>query len=236
MNYKPILIVAGEPNSIFLELFFKAQKKIKTKKPLILIASYNLLKLQMKRLNFKKKIRILDPNKLEIYKLNNKFINLININYDSRKAFEKISRKSNKYINSSFTEAFKIIKKFKLTKLINGPINKKTFFFNKNFLGITEYISKKFNVSNNAMLIYNKKLSVCPLTTHLPLKYVPNRISKKLISKKIKLIDNFYLKKFNFKPKIAVLGLNPHCESVSKFNEDEKIIKPVVNYLKKNNI
>ena len=231
MSYKPILIVAGEPNSIFLELFFKAQKKIKTKNPLILIASYKLLILQMKKLKFRKKIKVLDSNKIEINKLNNKFINLINIEYNSNKAFEKISRKSNKYINKSFIEAFKIIKKNKLTNLINGPVNKKTFL-NKNFLGITEYISKKFKVSNNAMLIYNKKLSVCPLTTHLPLKYVPNKISKKLISEKIKLINNFYLTKFNFKPKIAILGLNPHCESISKFNEDEKIIKPTVSFLK----
>ncbi len=233
MSYKPILIVAGEPNSVFLELFFKAQKKVKTKNPLILIASHKLLKLQMKRLKFKKKIKVLDSNKLEINKLNNKSINLININYNSTRAFEKISRKSNKYIDNSFNEAFKIIKKNKLINLINGPVNKKTFL-NKNFLGITEYISKKFNVSNNAMLIYNKKLSVCPLTTHLPLKYVPNKISKKLLSEKIKLIDNFYLTKFNLKPKIAVLGLNPHCESISKFNEDEKIIKPTVSFLKKN--
>ena len=41
------------------------------------------------------------------------------------------------------------------------------------------------------MLIYNKKLSVCPLTTHLPLKQVANKVSKKLISEKIELIDNF---------------------------------------------
>ena len=54
MKYKPIIIVAGEPNSIFLEIFFKAIKKYKTKHPLILIASYNLLKLQMKKLNYKK--------------------------------------------------------------------------------------------------------------------------------------------------------------------------------------
>ena len=46
------------------------------------------------------------------------------------------------------------------------------------------------------------------------------------------LVNNFYKKNFNFKPRIAVLGLNPHCESILKFNEDEKIIKPVINRLK----
>ena len=56
MNYKPILIVAGEPNSIFLEIFFKIYKKKKLKNPIILIAFLNLLNLQMKKLKFKKKL------------------------------------------------------------------------------------------------------------------------------------------------------------------------------------
>jgi len=55
MAYKPIIIVAGEPNSIFTEIFFKSLKIKKFKSPLILIASLNLVKLQMKNLNIKKK-------------------------------------------------------------------------------------------------------------------------------------------------------------------------------------
>ena len=61
------------------------------------------------------------------------------------------------------------------------------------------------------MLIYNKKLSVCPLTTHLPLKLVSKNINKKNIFIKVKLIDEFYRKQLKKKPKIAILGLNPHC-------------------------
>ena len=78
------------------------------------------------------------------------------------------------------------------------------------------------------MLIYNKKLSVCPVTTHLPLKQVSRNITKKLISEKIDLIDHFFLKHLKIKAKIAVTGLNPHCESISKFNEDEKLIPLVI--------
>ena len=83
------------------------------------------------------------------------------------------------------------------------------------------------------MLIFNKNLSVCPLTTHVPIKNVSNQINKKNIIDKVNLIKLFYKKNFNINPKIAVLGLNPHCESVNKFNEDEKIIKPAINYLKR---
>ncbi len=233
MNYKPILIVAGEPNSIFLEIFFKSLK-YKYNSPLILIASLNLVKLQMKKLKFKKKIKILDYKNLNKYKLNNKAINLINVNYKTKYAFEKISQKSNKYISKCFDIAFNIIRKEGFHKFINGPINKKTFL-KKNYLGITEYISKKFKVKNTAMLIYNKKLSVCPLTTHLPLKKVSKKINKSLIIEKIKLINNFYKLKKNIKPQIAVIGLNPHCESIDRYNEDDKIIKPTIKLLQKKN-
>ena len=232
MNYKKsILIVSGEPNSVFLELFFKAQKK-KNKFPIILITSEKLLKLQMNKLNFKKKIKLLDVNKLNHYKLDNSSINLINIRLNQKKAFEKISKKSNEFIRNSFEMAFKIIKKYRIYKFINGPISKKNFL-NKKYLGITEYISKKFNLKKTGMLIYNKNLSVCPITTHLPLKAVSKNITKKLITEKVKIIDNFYKNIIKKKPKIAILGLNPHCESIYKNNEDLNIIKPAVNNLKK---
>ena len=51
--------------------------------------------------------------------------------------------------------------------------------FTKKFLGITEYLSKKTNVNNEVMLIYNEKLSVSPVTTHIALKQVSKNISKK---------------------------------------------------------
>ena len=231
MNYSPILIVSGEPNSVFLELFFKVLKKDKINSPIILISSKKLLTLQMQKLEFKKKIKLLQISKLKFYKLDNKTINLIDVKYNPGKAFEKISKKSNIFIKNSFNLAFQIIKKNNIHKFINGPISKKQFLKNK-FLGITEYISEKFQANNTCMLIYNDTLSVCPITTHLPLKLVSKKINKKIISKNISLVNNFYEKKFNIKPRIAILGLNPHCESVHKYNEDEKIIKPIIQYLK----
>ncbi|WP_440933162.1 4-hydroxythreonine-4-phosphate dehydrogenase PdxA [Candidatus Pelagibacter sp.] len=232
MNSKYILIVSGEPNSIFSEVLFKALKKEKFKNPIILISSKKIIEIQMRHLKFKKKIKVLDFRKLNEYKLDNKSINLINVNYNQRRPFEKISKNSNKFISESFKLAIQIIKKYKIVKFINGPVVKKTFL-QKKYLGITEYISKKFNIMNNAMLIYNKDLSVCPLTTHLPLKSVTRKVTKNNIFDKIELINNFFKKKLNKKPKIAILGLNPHCESISKFNEDEKIIKPTIKLLNK---
>ena len=232
MNFNPILIVSGEPNSVFIELFLKVLTNNKIKSPIILISSKKLLSLQMKKLGFKKKIRLINASKLKFYKLDNKTINLIDVKYNPDKAFEKISSKSNIFIKNSFELAFKIIKKYKIVKFINGPISKK-FFLKKEFLGITEYISEKFLTKKTCMLIFNKKLSVCPITTHLPLKLVSKKITKKNIINKITLINTFYKKNLKFKPRIAILGLNPHCESIHAFNEDEKIIRPSIKYLKK---
>ena len=145
MNYSPILIVGGEPNSIFLEIFFKTLKFSKIKSPIILISSENILKKQMKKFNFKKKIKLLNYKNLQNQKLDNNSINLINVEFSQKKTFEKISNKSNKFIEKSFLVAFKILKKNKIYKFINGPISKKNFL-NKKYFGITEFISKKFRV------------------------------------------------------------------------------------------
>jgi len=230
MNYKPILIVHGEPNSVFLEIFFKSLRFKKFKNPLMLICSQKILKFQMKKLKFKMDIRIINPLLLDKIKLDNKMINVIDVNYNKDLTFQKISNKSNQYIKDCFKISFKILKSGVTNKLINGPISK-TSFLNKKFLGITEYLAKNTKAKQNAMLIYNKRLSVCPITTHLPLKSVTRNITKKNIIDKISLVDSFYKNHLGFKPKIVVLGLNPHCESVDNFNEDEKIIKPAIKYL-----
>ena len=232
MTYKPIIIVSGEPNSIFFEIYFKALKQKKFRSPIILISSLKLIKFQMKKMNIKKKIKLLNFSMLKKHKLDNKNINLLNVNYNQSKLLGKISVKSNNYIKQSFNLALKIMEKKITDKFINGPISKK-HFLNKRFLGITEYLADKTKSKHFAMLIYNKKLSVCPLTTHLPLKQVSKKINKKLIIEKVKLINIFFKNYFNRKPKIAITGLNPHCESIDKFNEDVKIIKPAIKSLAK---
>ncbi len=231
MKNKPILIVAGEPKSIFFEIFFKSLKILKIRCPIILITSIKLLKSQMKILRYRKKINILNLHNLHQRKIDNKKINIINVNFTKKKI--KKSYISNIFIKETFEVAFKILKLGFTNKFINGPIDKSNFL-NKKFLGMTEYISQKFNIDKNAMLIYNKDISVCPLTTHVPLKLVSKKINGKMIKEKVVLINDFYIKNLGFKPKIAVTGLNPHCETILKFNEDKRIIFPAIKSLKKN--
>ena len=232
MNYKPILIVSGEPFSVFLELFFKAKKNNNFKKPIIIITSKKLLLSQMKKLNFNFKINLIDKNNINFKKLYNKKINVIDINFNFKNSFGKISDKSNLYLNECFKISLELLKSNNFSGLINGPISKKNFLKGK-FLGITEYLSFKTNKKNETvMLIFNKKLSVSPITTHLPLKDVHKNLSKNKIINHVQIIKKFYKEKFKKNPKIAITGLNPHCESNYKSSEEDRIIRPAIKHLK----
>ena len=221
MSSSPILIVPGEKKSIFFEIFFKSLKLKSDLSPLILICNKENLDTEIKRFKFNKHIQQIKLNDIYSKKFFKKKIYLINVR----------NKDSSLYVHNCFKVAFKLIKKGLTNKMINGPINKSKTL-NKKFLGVTEFVAKNFNQNKFAMLIYNKKLSVCPVTTHLPLKLVAKKITKRKIKDKIIIVDEFYKKFLKFKPRIAVIGLNPHCESVLKFNEDIKIIKPVIKYLK----
>ena len=231
MNSNPIIIVAGEPYSVFSEIFFKTLIKIKLKKKIVLIGSKKLFKSHMKYFGYNFKFRSI-TKKFNPKHLSKEKINIIDIKFNFNKIFDKITNNSKYYIKKSFETALYIIKTQKVSGFINGPISKKNFL-NKKYEGVTEYLAKKTNTNNFAMIIYNELLSVSPLTTHLPLKEVSKKINKNMIINKIKIINEFYLKNFNKKPKIAITGLNPHCESNHPFNEEIKIIYPSIKYLKK---
>ena len=104
MSSKPIIIVGGEPKSIFLEILLKSLKRIKKRsKPIILISSKDLLHKNMKK--FHQKIRLNELNK-EYTNLKRDKINLINVEF---KGFSfskrKITNKSNEHISKSFRKA-----------------------------------------------------------------------------------------------------------------------------------
>ena len=239
MITKPILIVAGEPYSIFLEIFFKSLKEKKIKKiknPIILICSKDLLIKQMKKLKYKFSIRDINKDNFHINKLNNQKINLIDVNFKFKKPFDRITTKSKTYIENCIIVALDIIKKVKIKMLINGPISK-THFLQKKLPGMTEYFAKKTSSKGKeVMLIFNKELAVSPLTTHLPLKKIFRKITKSNIVKHVNIINNFYKYNLKKKIKIGITGLNPHCETTDKYSEDEKVLKPAVKKLKNNGI
>src|SRR6056300_251462 len=234
MHYKPILIIPGQVDSIFFEIFFKSINNIKIKSALIIICDFNVFKNNAKKYNFKKNFYLIQSDN-EIKNVKKKSINIIDIKIKKNRNNYIQLKYNNNYINNCFENAFRILKKKITHKFLNGPINKKNFL-NQKYLGITEYLAKNFNKKDIGMLIYNKELSVCPLTTHLPIKLVSKKITIKLIISRLKMINDFFIKNFKFKPKIAVTGLNTNCESILNYNEDDIIVLPAINLVKKKGI
>ena len=231
MNIKPIVIVNGEPYSIFFEIFFKVLKKNKFKRPLIFIGSYKLLKKQSDYFKFKLSAHEIEEN-FSFNDLKKNKINIINVNFEFKKTFDKITDISNPYIKNCFDISFRLAKKKKIFGIINGPISKK-HFLRKKYLGITEYIAHKTKTKKFGMLIFNKNFSVSPITTHVPLKKVPKLVTKKKIIENVSLIKEFYKKYYKRNASIGITGLNPHCESNFINSEDDKIIRPTIKYLSK---
>ena len=239
MKNKPLILVLGEPYSTFSEILikvFKFQIIKKFKRPIVVIGSLELLKKQMFKLNYSIEINPIKIRDIDRTKINNNSLNIIDVKFNFKKIFDKISSRSNNYIRKSFNIALHLLKKKLACGLINGPISKK-HFLKKKYLGITEYLSKKTQLKKNGvMLIYNPFFSVCPVTTHLPISYVSRSLSSKKIIYNILEINKFFITNLNKKPFFAVLGLNPHCETINNYSEENSIIKPAIKSLLKKKI
>ena len=231
MKSKSVVIVCGDPKSIFNEILIKALKnKIlkNIKFPLVIIGSKKLLEKELKRFNVKINLQNFDNQK----SLRKNIIYNIDIPID----FKNLSlAKKNSYIKKSFEVALDLLKKDNSFALINGPISKTTFLKGK-YNGITEFLAFKTRSNNEVMFLFNKDLSVSPITTHIPINKVAQKIKKKIIISKISSINNFYKKFLGFKPRIAVTGLNPHCETFAGKDIEKTEILPALKTLKKKKI
>jgi 4-hydroxythreonine-4-phosphate dehydrogenase len=223
-----IAIISGEPNSINSEIIAKAWRKKKLKN-LFVIGNYSILKKQIKKLKIN--IPIIKIDNFKDFKKQKK-LSILNVPLKSKSVYKVSLPLVKKYLFKSFDTAHNLTVNKKIKGFINAPVDKK--IFNNKYLGVTEYLSEKNNSQNKeVMLIYNKKLSVVPLTTHVEIKNVTNKITYKLIKTKIITLNKFYFKLFNKKPKIAILGLNPHNSENKHHSIENRIIRPAINQLKK---
>ncbi len=227
-----ICILAGEPNSINSELIGKVwmKKYLFKKSNFFILGNYQLLKKQFGKININIKIKkILNIEKKDFKK---KLLILdVPLNFTDPFKVPIINKRN--YLNKAFNIARDLAKNKKIKGFINCPINKLETFGNKT-IGITEFLAKKEKIlGKEAMLIYNKKLAVSPITTHIRIKNISRVLNKKLIIKKLVTIDKFYKKIFKVKPNIGLLGLNPHNFELRNKSEEKTIVIPALKKLKK---
>jgi 4-hydroxythreonine-4-phosphate dehydrogenase len=141
--------------------------------------------------------------------------------------------KIGQYAIKSFVAATKALKEGVIDVLVTAPINKyniqsETF----KFPGHTDYLDQELE-GNALMLMVQDNLRVGLLTDHIPLSEVASKLTEELIIKKIETVRQSLIQDFSInKPKIAVLGLNPHCGDGGVIGtEDDLVIKPALKKL-----
>lgn len=135
-----------------------------------------------------------------------------------------------KYVIKSFIAATNALKEGLVDVLVTAPINKYNIQ-SEDFVfpGHTDYLDKELE-GNALMLMVCDKLRVGLLTDHVPVNEVSNLLTEELLVRKIETIKKSLIQDFGIsKPKIAVLGLNPHCGDNGVIGkEDDEVIRPTV--------
>ncbi len=228
-----IIIIAGDPNSINSEIISKTWKKISPslKRKLYLIANFDLINKQLKKI--KSKIPICEVQQIDEDSIT-KELKIINVPLNFKNPFNVSLKNSREYTIKCFNLAHHLTQKKNIKGLINCPINKRLLSKSKK-IGVTEFLASKCKVNNDSevMLIHNKKFSVVPITTHINIKNVSKKISINFIIKKIETLQKDFKKLFNKRPKIGILGLNPHNAELFYDSEEVRTIIPAISKLKK---
>ena len=136
-----------------------------------------------------------------------------------------------KYAILSLTVATEALKAGKIDGLVTAPIHKKNIqSASFNYTGHTPFLLKTFGATDVVMLMVAENMKIGLLTEHLPVKEVAQVITKEKIISKLNIINQSLRRDFNIvKPKIAVLGLNPHAGDEGLIGKEEiEIIKPAI--------
>ncbi len=145
------------------------------------------------------------------------------------------SKEAGKAALLSLRKVVEEVKEGLIDGFVTGPIDKNTIHGQEfPFRGHTEYLTKEFDATESLMLMVGNDLKVGLVTEHIPVKEISTYITKERVELKIRLLELSLKKDFNIsKPKIAVLGLNPHAGDEGLIGaEENEVIKPVIGDLK----
>lgn len=168
----------------------------------------------------------------EANKAHTKRANIIDcIDSEVRVELGKSTKEAGEAAFKALERATKDLKEGLIDVLITAPINKNNIQSEQfHFNGHTEYLQDKFGSEESLMLLVSDKLRVGVVAGHIPLKDVPEFVTKERILSKLQAMQKSLKNDFNIKkPKIAVLGLNPHAgDNGTIGNEEQEIILPVI--------
>ena len=219
----------GDPNGIGIEIIlkiFEDRRLFEFFTPLI-FAPFKLLENQKNhfKLNsslvLKKKNKPLQKTQLNVFDLPMPEDDLV---------FGEASKVAGKIAIESLKSSIVALKNCEIDALVTAPINKETIQSeNFKFPGHTDYLAKKFD-GNSLMFMVSESLKVALVTDHIALRDVPKFLTPELLREKTLILENSLKQDFNIqRPKIALLGLNPHIGDKGVIGkEDDQVIRPLI--------
>ena len=226
-----VAITSGDPNGIGLETIMKVFSDPRMTEHItpIIYAHPEAIKLTKKAAN----IEEFQFN--SIHQATEAFprkVNLVNVWKEFKGLeFGKATKEAGEMAFRSLEAATNDLASNKVDVLVTAPINKDTIQSKDfNFPGHTEYLAKIAGTEKVLMFLVSDTLRVGIVTGHLPLKDVSAAITKEKIHEKLKLMEESLVKDFGInRPKIAVLGLNPHAGDNGLLGTEEKeVILPAI--------
>jgi len=235
---RPVIgISVGDLNGIGIEIIIKtfSDSRILELCTPIVFASNKVINF------YKKSIPEINLNYLsikDISKANPKQLNIFTVWEEDVEIIPgQMTELGGKYGVKSLQSAVAALKEKTIDALVTAPLNKFTMQSSEfNFTGHTPFLKQAFNADDVLMLMIAENMKVALLTEHLAIMDVAKNINKDQIIKKINLLKNSLIKDFGIeRPRIAVLGLNPHAGDEGLVGKEEKeIIRPAILESKKN--
>ena len=225
-------ISIGDPNGIGFEIILKTFEDKKIFDLLIPIVFANVENFieQRQRLGIKtnifslKNIHKPEEGKLNIIKTWNQPFPII---------FGEVQKEAGKASIRSLESGTKALKDRLIDVLVTAPINKKSIQLNSfNFPGHTDYLNQELE-GESLMFMISDSIKIALVTDHIPLSQIINYLNKDVIEKKLNLLEKSLVYDFGIKkPRIAVLGINPHAGDNGVIgNEDDILIYPIIKKL-----
>ena len=237
MNKIKVGISIGDPNGIGVEIILSAFEDKTLFKKLIPVVFGPKKIIELNKSHFDKQIEINYVNNLKFLSENK--LNVLDFDpmgFNLR--FGLKSKIAGNISRESLFSAITAIKNNEIDVLVTAPINKNSIHSKDfNFSGHTDFLGTKFS-GDPLMFMIKGKLRIALLTDHIPLNRVASNVTIKSLNLKIQKVLKSLREDFMVeKPKMAILSLNPHSGDGGLIgHEDDLVIKPVINELKKKNI
>lgn len=237
---RPVIgISIGDLNGIGTELIIKtfSDHRILELCTPIIFASNKVINFYRKAIP---EVNFSYQNIKDFTRIHHKQINLFNC-WEEEVAINpgQLTETGGKYAVKSLVTAVRALKENRINGLVTAPLHKKnTQSAEFNFTGHTPFLQNVFGANDVVMLMTSENLKVGLVTEHLPLSEVTKFITREAIISKLNILHQTLIKDYGIdKPKIAVLGLNPHAGDEGLIGkEEEEIIKPAIKDAKHNMI